>query len=58
MKRAVLYVFSGTGNTILVAGLYRKYLSGAGYETLVHQVKMNHGFYADYPDPNDFELVG
>ena len=38
MKKAVIYVFSGTGNTRLIADLYKENL--AGYETVIYDVKM------------------
>lgn len=39
MKKAVIYVFSGTGNTKLVAEMYKKYLTD--YETTIYLVRMN-----------------
>lgn len=72
--KAVIYVFSGTGNTRLVAQLYQKYL--AEYETLVFDVNraalealrgqqrnMMSGEYsekkaASVPNPNEFDAVG
>lgn len=39
LKKAVIYVYSGTGNTLLVAQLFKKYFEG--YETTIHQVRMN-----------------
>lgn len=63
MKKAVIYVFSGTGNTRLVADLYKKNLSE--YETTIYDVKMKKigedslRFEFDpFPDPNEFDLIG
>lgn len=56
MKKAIIYVFSGTGNTKLVAELYKKYLTE--YETTIYQIRMQNGEYLPYPEPDDFDLVG
>ena len=57
MKKAVLYVFSGTGNTTLVAELYKKYLTD--YETTICKIKCSkEDGYEPYPDARDFDLVG
>ena len=50
--KAVLYVFSGTGNTMLVAELYKKFLEGS--DTQIYRLG------ADFPppDPSGFDLVG
>ena len=57
MKKAVLYVFSGTGNTALVAELYKKYLTD--YETTIYKLHCSkENGYTAYPDPKDFDLVG
>lgn len=57
MKKAVIYVFSGTGNTALVAELYKKYLTD--YETTIYRLSSwkDHGFEA-YPNPENYDLVG
>lgn len=36
--KAILYVFSGTGNTRLVAGLYKKFLDG--FDTTIFDIRM------------------
>lgn len=74
MKKAVIYVFSGTGNTRLIADLYKKNLTE--YETTIYDVKMKkvedsenaknrkseNGKpkfeFLPFPDPNDFDLIG
>ncbi len=52
MQKALIYVFSGTGNTLLVAKLYKKYFKD--YETTVYSL----GSSEPVPNPNDFSLVG
>lgn len=72
--KAIIYVFSGTGNTRLVAQLYQKYLTD--YETTLFDVtgaaieslstKNQNDSSTEYsekkavfvPNPNDFDLVG
>ncbi len=55
MKKAILYVFSGTGNTALVAELYKKYFSD--YETVIYNIHKT-GEEETVPQPADFDLVG
>ena len=50
--KAILYVFSGTGNTYAVAELYKKYLNA---EVTVHRISKTSG---DYPSPDDYDLIG
>ena len=55
MKKAILYVFSGTGNTALIADLYKKYF--LEYETVIYNIhKLEEG--ETIPLPDDFDLVG
>lgn len=64
MKKAVIYVFSGTGNTRLVADLYKEFLTE--YETSIYDVKMKkiesagkvNFEFQNIPDPNEFDLIG
>ena len=61
MKKAVIYAFSGTGNTRLIAELYQEFLSG--YETEIYDVKMskteNGSFcFKEFPNPDNFDLIG
>ncbi len=49
--KAVIYVFSGTGNTMLVAQLYKQFLSS--YETVIHRL----GF-GEVPSSSDADLIG
>ncbi len=57
--KVILYVFSGTGNTLAVAELYKKYLTtgGADGENTVdiYRVSAKSG---DAPDPAGYDLVG
>ena len=57
--KAVLYVFSGTGNTRLVADLYKKYLTN--YETVIYDIKIQKDSADDFlppPNPLEFDLAG
>ena len=57
-KRAVIYVFSGTGNTKKVAELYRTNLSSQ-YDVNIFSVEHlenNSGEEKIIPDPNDYDL--
>lgn len=57
MKKCIVYVFSGTGNTRLIADLYKQKLSE--YETVIYDVEMPGGkLKDDIPNPVDFDLVG
>ena len=54
--RVVLYVFSGTGNTLKVAALYKKFLERDSGNTVdIHRVSRKNG---EIPDPNGYDLVG
>lgn len=55
MKTAVIYVFSGTGNTKRVCKLYKDEFEKNGVDTTIYDVKAG---FADLPDPNKFDLVG
>ena len=48
--KAVLYVFSGTGNTRLIADLYKKYLTD--YETVIFDIEIQKGSASFVPPPN------
>lgn len=60
MKKCIIYVFSGTGNTKLIAELYKQNLTD--YETTIYDVKYSREqkpmVFEPFPDPNDFDLVG
>jgi len=55
MKRAILYVFSGTGNTRIAADLIAGALARRGIETTVWSVRMP---FSGAPDPNEFDAAG
>lgn len=50
--KTIIYCFSGTGNTLKVAYLYKKYL---GEDTLIYKVREDS---ENIPDPNNFDMVG
>ncbi|MCR4790978.1 MAG: EFR1 family ferrodoxin [Treponemataceae bacterium] len=53
--KAILYYYSGTGNTELVAKLYQKYFKDYQVEIYkIHQLEEGESF----PNPNDYDLVG
>lgn len=54
-KNAVLYVFSGTGNTKKIADIYAAELEKVGIKTTVYP--LTEGF-PDMPKVEDFDLVG
>lgn len=55
--KVILYVFSGTGNTLAVAGLYKKYLENIDGENVVdiYRVSAKSG---EAPSPEGYDLVG
>lgn len=55
MRKAIIYVFSGTGNTAKACNIYRDEFVKNGIETTVYNVKKG---FENLPDPNDFDLVG
>lgn len=54
-KRAVLYVFSGTGNTRLAADKIAEGLRESGMQTTVYEVRAP---FTDAPDPNGYDVCG
>lgn len=54
MKKCKIYVFSGTGNTLKIAGYYKEYLAEK-YETEIYKVEYP---YNNFPDPKDADLIG
>ena len=53
--KAILYYFSGTGNTRLCGQYLRNHLSEQGYETTLYEVIAGND---DIPNPNDYDLIG
>ena len=50
--KVILYVFSGTGNTLKVASLYKKYMNA---DVTVYRVSKKS---AAMPSPEEYDLVG
>lgn len=55
MKNAIIYVFSGTGNTKKACELYKKEFEANGVETAIYHIKAG---FDQMPNPNEYELVG
>lgn len=53
--RAILYFFSGTGNTKRICGLYKEAFEQCGVETTLYPVRAS---FDDLPDPAAYDLVG
>lgn len=56
MKKAIIYAFSGTGNTLLIANEYKEKL--IGYEVDIYRIEMEGGIYKPFPTPAIYDLVG
>lgn len=52
---AIVYVFSGTGNTMKICSLYKEEFEKHGVETTLYSVRSDMG---DLPDPEAFDYVG
>lgn len=55
MKKAIIYVFSGTGNTKRVCTLYKQEFAKHEVETTIFDVKVG---FENIPNPNEYDLVG
>ncbi len=55
MKKAAIYVFSGTGHTKIAADMIAAQLSALGLNTTVYRVKAP---FDDAPDPRAFDVAG
>lgn len=55
MKNAIIYVFSGTGNTKKACDIYKSEFEKNGVETTLYTVKKG---FENLPDPNNFDDVG
>lgn len=53
--KAIIYVFSGTGNTMRIASLYKEEFEKRGVETTLYSVCAD---MADLPDPEAYDHVG
>lgn len=54
MQTALIYVFSGTGNTLLTANMLSRHLESNGIKTTVHSIKAG----GAYPPPDDYDYIG
>jgi ferredoxin/flavodoxin len=55
MKKALLYYFSGTGNTALAASFFKKHLEEAGWQVDLYGYQSP---FANLPDPSGYDLLG
>lgn len=55
MKNAIIYVFSGTGNTKKACDIYKHEFEKNDVETTLYTVKKG---FENLPDPNNFDYVG
>ena len=55
MQRAIIYVFSGTGNTLVTANMVRDSFERSDVGTTIYEIKKPFG---DVPSPQDFDFVG
>ena len=56
---AVIYVFSGTGNTLLAARLIEENMKKYNIQTDIYVVRLNDaGDFENVPDPNDYDVCG
>lgn len=55
MKKAIIYVFSGTGNTQKACELYKNEFEKHDVETTIYKLKAG---FENTPNPNDFDMVG
>ena len=55
MKTAILYAFSGTGNTMTAAKLIAQQLESIGYQTRVVRILR---ISQDIPDPREYDVAG
>ncbi len=59
MKKAIIYIFSGTGNTYKAGELIAADAVKFGVDTTICRiVKTQQGNYESVPDPNDFDVIG
>lgn len=54
MKTALIYVFSGTGNTLLTAEMLSRHLESQGVKTIIHSVERG----GPPPPSGDFDYTG
>lgn len=55
MKKAIVYIFTGTGNTMIAAEMISRELETLGYRADIHRIKWPE---SDVPDVREYDLVG
>lgn len=55
MKNAIIYVFSGTGNTQKACEIYKQEFINQGVDTSLYTIKAG---FDNLPNPNDYDYVG
>ena len=55
MNKAIIYYFTGTGNTRIASELIEAHLKRSGYSVTLFEVRKHRDA---LPDPNDFDVVG
>ena len=55
MDKAIIYAFSGTGNTAKICKLYEDEFERNGVETTVYKVTSD---FENLPNPADYKFVG
>lgn len=55
MTRAIIYLFSGTGNTLKACELYKQEFEKHSVNTILYRIN---GKFENIPDPNNFDYVG
>ncbi len=55
MKKAIIYYYTGTGNTRIAATEIKRCLDGKGYATNLYEIRKPG---RAVPDPNDYDVVG
>lgn len=58
MKKAIIYCFSGTGNTKRVSDMVAAELTNDGVETEVFKVTRESYLKKAFPNPNEYDLIG
>lgn len=56
MKKLIIYLFTATGNTAIIANFYKEFLTT--YSVTIHRILMKDKAYLPYPSPLDYDLIG
>ncbi len=54
-RKAIIYLFSGTGNTRKICELYKKEFEAAGVSATIYDLKKG---FEDMPSPKEFDMMG